>query len=171
MAGTTPTICGRRSPGRWAWSTRTSVFRRCASTGSPSSMPPTGPTRGGWTLCASCSALALHRATVPGASGVSTARDMARFYAAIAAGGALAGVRILRPETVARMLAVEVDGEIDQTFNVPVRRGLGLRARRADRSTTALARCNEHRAHLLARWLRLLRLLGRRRLCDWRWPS
>ena len=58
--------------------------------------------------------LALHRATVPGASGVSTARDMARFYAAIAAGGALDGARILRPETVARMLAVEVDGEIDR---------------------------------------------------------
>jgi CubicO group peptidase (beta-lactamase class C family) len=70
--------------------------------------------------------LALHRATVPGASGVSIARDMARFYAAIAAGGELDGTRILRPETVARMLAVEVDGEIDQTFNVPVRRGLGF---------------------------------------------
>jgi CubicO group peptidase (beta-lactamase class C family) len=70
--------------------------------------------------------LALHRATVPGASGVSTARDMARFYAAIAAGGALDGTRILRPETVAQMLAVEVDGDIDATFTVPVRRGLGF---------------------------------------------
>ena len=62
----------------------------------------------------------------PAASGVSTARDMARFYAAIAAGGALDGVRILRPETVERMLTVEVDGEIDRTFDVPVRRGLGF---------------------------------------------
>ena len=70
--------------------------------------------------------LALHRMVVPAASGVSTARDMARFYAAIAAGGALDGVRILRPETVARMLQVEVDGEIDRTFDVPVRRGLGF---------------------------------------------
>jgi CubicO group peptidase (beta-lactamase class C family) len=68
----------------------------------------------------------LHRMMVPGASGVSTARDMARFYAAIAAGGAIDGVRILRPETVERMLAIEVDGEIDQTFEVPVRRGLGF---------------------------------------------
>jgi CubicO group peptidase (beta-lactamase class C family) len=70
--------------------------------------------------------LTLHRTTVPGASGVSTARDMARFYAALAAGGALDGARILRPETVARMLRVEIDGDVDQTFNVPVRRGLGF---------------------------------------------
>jgi CubicO group peptidase (beta-lactamase class C family) len=69
---------------------------------------------------------ALHRMVVPGASGVSTARDMARFYAALATGGALDGVRILRPETVTQMLAVAVDGETDRTFDVPVRRGLGF---------------------------------------------
>jgi CubicO group peptidase (beta-lactamase class C family) len=63
---------------------------------------------------------------VPGASGVSTARDMARFYAALAVGGALHGERILQPETVSRMFAVEVNGEIDATFAVPVRRGLGF---------------------------------------------
>lgn len=68
----------------------------------------------------------MHRSVIPGASGVSTARDMARFYAAIAAGGALDGIRILRPETVDRMLSVAVDGDIDATFNVPVRRGLGF---------------------------------------------
>ncbi len=70
--------------------------------------------------------LALYRWTVPAASGVSTARDMARLYAALAAGGAIDGVRILQPETVERMLAVEVDGETDRTFDVPVRRGLGF---------------------------------------------
>jgi CubicO group peptidase (beta-lactamase class C family) len=69
---------------------------------------------------------ALHRMAVPGASGVSTARDMARFYAALAAGGASDGARILQSETVTRMLAVEVDGEIDHTFAAPVRRGLGF---------------------------------------------
>jgi CubicO group peptidase (beta-lactamase class C family) len=68
----------------------------------------------------------LHRMMVPGASGVSTARDMARFYAAIAAGGAIDGVRILRPETVERIIQIEVDGNRDRTFNVPVRRGLGF---------------------------------------------
>jgi CubicO group peptidase (beta-lactamase class C family) len=70
--------------------------------------------------------LPLHRMAIPGGSGVSTARDMTRFYGAIGAGGALDGVRILRPETVARMLAIEVDGQVDATFNVPVRRGLGF---------------------------------------------
>jgi len=68
----------------------------------------------------------LHRMMVPGASGVSTARDMARFYAAIAAGGTIDGARILQPETVERMLEVEVDGDTDRTFSVPVRRGLGF---------------------------------------------
>jgi CubicO group peptidase (beta-lactamase class C family) len=68
----------------------------------------------------------LHRTVIPGASGVSTARDMARFYAAIAAGGTIDCARILRPETVDRMLAIEVDGDTDATFDVPVRRGLGF---------------------------------------------
>jgi CubicO group peptidase (beta-lactamase class C family) len=68
----------------------------------------------------------IRRAVVPAATGFSTARDMARFYAALAAAGALDGARILRPETVERMLRVEVDGEIDRTFEVPVRRGLGF---------------------------------------------
>jgi CubicO group peptidase (beta-lactamase class C family) len=70
--------------------------------------------------------LGFHRLVVPGGSGVSTARDMARFYAAIAAGGALDGASILCPETVALLLQVEVDGAIDPTFDVPVRRGLGF---------------------------------------------
>src|SRR4051794_15934924 len=68
----------------------------------------------------------MHRLGVPGASGVSTARDMARFYAALAAGGALDGTRILRRETVDRLLAIEIDGDIDPTFNVPIRRSLGF---------------------------------------------
>lgn len=70
--------------------------------------------------------IALYRFVVPAASGVSTARDMARFYAAIAAGGGLHGARILQPQTVDRMLQVEIDGEIDHTFDVPIRRGLGF---------------------------------------------
>jgi CubicO group peptidase (beta-lactamase class C family) len=70
--------------------------------------------------------LRMHRMVIPGGSGVATARDMARFYAAIAAGGALDGARILRPETVDRMLTIEVEDETDPTFDVPVRRGLGF---------------------------------------------
>jgi CubicO group peptidase (beta-lactamase class C family) len=72
------------------------------------------------------SGLRMHRLVIPGGSGVSTARDMARFYAAIAAGGALDGGRVLRAETVERMLTIEVDDEMDPTFDVPVRRGLGF---------------------------------------------
>lgn len=68
----------------------------------------------------------LHRLPVPGASGVSTAVDMARFYGAIGAGGVLDGVRILRTETVERMLRIEVDGDVDRVAEVPVRRGLGV---------------------------------------------
>ncbi len=68
----------------------------------------------------------FHQMVIPAASGVSTARDMARFYAALAAGGALDGARILEEETVARMLHVEVDEETDATFDVTVRRSLGF---------------------------------------------
>jgi CubicO group peptidase (beta-lactamase class C family) len=60
------------------------------------------------------------------AFGVATARDMARFYAALAAGGALDGVRILQPQMVATALAIAVDGEWDRTLGGPVRRGLGF---------------------------------------------
>jgi CubicO group peptidase (beta-lactamase class C family) len=68
----------------------------------------------------------FHRMVVPGGSAVSTARDICRFYAAIAAGGTLDGMRIVRPETVDLMMNIEVDGETDPTFDVPVRRGLGF---------------------------------------------
>jgi CubicO group peptidase (beta-lactamase class C family) len=68
----------------------------------------------------------IYRAVVPGASIVSTASDMARFYAAVAAGGAIDGVRILRAETVDRMLQIEVESENDPSFDLTVRRGLGF---------------------------------------------
>lgn len=44
---------------------------------------------------------AMHRAEIPGAGGIAAARAMARFYGCLAMGGALDGVRILAPETVA----------------------------------------------------------------------
>lgn len=42
-------------------------------------------------------------ASLPAANGTFTARSLARVYAAIAGGGAVGGVRILRPETVEQM--------------------------------------------------------------------
>lgn len=71
-------------------------------------------------------ALPIFRMVVPGGSLVSTASDMARFYAAIAQGGTLDGVRILRADTVDRMLTVAVDNEIDPSFELPVRRSYGF---------------------------------------------
>jgi CubicO group peptidase (beta-lactamase class C family) len=66
-----------------------------------------------------------HRLPTP-VFGVSTARDMARFYAALAAGGQVGGVPCLSAETVARALAVVVDGEWDHALGGPVRRCLGF---------------------------------------------
>lgn len=68
----------------------------------------------------------VHQAVVPAGCGISTARDMARFYAALAVGGELDGVRVLGRETLARALQVEIDGDRDLTIDVPVRRGLGF---------------------------------------------
>ncbi len=67
----------------------------------------------------------VHRLPVP-VFGVSTAPDMARFYATLAAGGEMDGVPVLGTETVGYALAVVVDGEWDQTLGGPVRRCLGF---------------------------------------------
>jgi CubicO group peptidase (beta-lactamase class C family) len=67
----------------------------------------------------------VHRLPAP-VFGVSTAPDLARFYAALAAGGEMNGVRVLGAETVAGALAVAVDGEWDHALEGPVRRGLGF---------------------------------------------
>ncbi len=70
--------------------------------------------------------LPIYRMVVPGGSLVSTASDMARFYAAIGQGGMLDGQRILRADTVERMLTIAVDNEIDPSFDLPVRRSYGF---------------------------------------------
>jgi CubicO group peptidase (beta-lactamase class C family) len=68
----------------------------------------------------------IYRIVVPGASVVSNAAGMARFYAAIALGGDIDGVRLLQPETVERMLTMTVRDEIDPSFDLPVRRCFGF---------------------------------------------
>jgi CubicO group peptidase (beta-lactamase class C family) len=70
--------------------------------------------------------LPLYRDMIPGTGLVSTAADMARFYAAIAGGGALGGARVLRGETVERMLDIAVLDEVDPSFGVAVRRCYGF---------------------------------------------
>jgi CubicO group peptidase (beta-lactamase class C family) len=68
----------------------------------------------------------VHQAIVPAACGIATARDMARFYAMLAAGGSLDGVRIFAPETVERATAVTIDRAHDYALGQTVRRGLGF---------------------------------------------
>lgn len=82
----------------------------------------------------------IRRALVPAATGVGTARDMARFYACLANGGELDGTtagqrgernasdgtRILDPETVRTATSVQVEVERDGTLRVPRRYALGF---------------------------------------------
>ena len=68
----------------------------------------------------------LHRAVVPAATGMGTARDMARFYACLANGGELDGTRLLDAATVEAATSVQVEVERDATLNVPRRYALGF---------------------------------------------
>jgi CubicO group peptidase (beta-lactamase class C family) len=68
----------------------------------------------------------IRRAVVPAATGIGTARDMARFYACLVGGGELDGTRILDPETVETATSVQVEVEDDATLAVPRRYALGF---------------------------------------------
>jgi CubicO group peptidase (beta-lactamase class C family) len=67
----------------------------------------------------------VHQAVVPAGCGIATARDMARFYATLALGGAIDDARVIGRGTLDRALHVEVE-DTDRTLNSPVRRGLGF---------------------------------------------
>ncbi len=67
----------------------------------------------------------VHQAVVPAGSGISTARDMARFFAMLERGGTLDGVRILSPETVAEVTRLHLEGK-DLTVGTNIRRCLGM---------------------------------------------
>jgi CubicO group peptidase (beta-lactamase class C family) len=69
---------------------------------------------------------AVHRAVIPAANGIGTARDMARFYACIANGGELAGNRILNEETVETATQTHAETEFDGTLSRPARYALGF---------------------------------------------
>ncbi|MFB6171984.1 MAG: serine hydrolase domain-containing protein [Haloarculaceae archaeon] len=68
----------------------------------------------------------VRRAVVPAATGIGTARDLARFYACLANGGELDGARVLDPETVARATTPHAEVEHDGTLGGPRRYGLGF---------------------------------------------
>jgi len=65
------------------------------------------------------------RAEIPGANGHGSARDLARVYGALACGGAIDGVRVLTPESIARCAAEQSFGP-DLVLQVSTRVGLGF---------------------------------------------
>ena len=67
----------------------------------------------------------VHQAVQPSGGGITTARDLARFYAMMGNGGALHGAQILKPETVAEVTGLQIEG-IDYSLGQQMRRGLGL---------------------------------------------
>lgn len=68
----------------------------------------------------------VHAVQCGAATGISTTDDLTRFYTMLLRGGELDGVRIVRPETIARATAVVVDGRMDRTLQVPARWALGF---------------------------------------------
>lgn len=68
----------------------------------------------------------VHATEAGAATGITTTRDLTRFYTMLQRGGELDGVRLLRPETIARAVHPVVDGARDRTLDVPVRWALGF---------------------------------------------
>lgn len=68
----------------------------------------------------------IHRAVIPAANGIGTAREMARFYACMANGGELNGTRLLDAETVAKATRTHAETDSDGTLSRPARYGLGF---------------------------------------------
>jgi CubicO group peptidase (beta-lactamase class C family) len=69
---------------------------------------------------------AVHRAVVPGGGGISTARALAKMYAALALGGELDGVRVVQAQSLEQAIVpTNAAGEIDKTIGMPMRWGTG----------------------------------------------
>ena len=69
---------------------------------------------------------AVHRAVIPAANGIGTARDMARFYTCLANGGELDGTRLLEQSTVETATRTHAETDDDGTLSRPARYGLGF---------------------------------------------
>jgi len=69
---------------------------------------------------------AIQRAVIPAANGISTARNMARFYACLANGGSLDGTQLLEAETVDEATTTHAETDDDGTLSRPARYGLGV---------------------------------------------
>ncbi|MDS0260556.1 beta-lactamase family protein [Haloarcula sp. S1CR25-12] len=68
----------------------------------------------------------IHRAVIPAANGIGTARNLARFYACMANGGELDGTRLLESDTVEKATTTHAETDSDGTLSRPARYGLGF---------------------------------------------
>jgi CubicO group peptidase (beta-lactamase class C family) len=79
---------------------------------------------------------AWRRAGVPGGGGYATARGMAALYQMMLNGGALNGVRLLSPRTLAYAIRNHTGDRVDEYMGMPMHRGIGPHLR----GTTATIR-------------------------------
>ena len=68
----------------------------------------------------------IHQAVLPAGGGIATARALGRVYAALALGGELDGVRLVRKESLDHATTpTNRSGEVDETITLPMRWGTG----------------------------------------------
>ncbi|HEX6031463.1 MAG TPA: serine hydrolase, partial [Tepidiformaceae bacterium] len=80
-------------------------------------MPPTNPLN--------YNDRAVRRACLPSANGHFSARALAKMYGALANGGEIDGVRLVSPERVAKMSAIQVDTP-DRVIMMPLPKSIGF---------------------------------------------
>jgi CubicO group peptidase (beta-lactamase class C family) len=76
----------------------------------------------------------VRRASIPGGGGIMNARAVARHYAMLAGSGALDGMRLLSPERIGTISALQTDA-VDQVVGVPLRKALGYQLADDPRAT------------------------------------
>jgi CubicO group peptidase (beta-lactamase class C family) len=69
--------------------------------------------------------MAVRKACIPSANGHFTARSLAKMYGALANGGEIDGVRLVSPERIALMSAVQVDTP-DRVLFMPIPKSIGF---------------------------------------------
>jgi CubicO group peptidase (beta-lactamase class C family) len=63
---------------------------------------------------------------MPAANGVSTGRELSRFFELLRCGGELDGVRVLEPRTIGRAITEQSYRQVDLTLAAPLRHSLGF---------------------------------------------
>lgn len=94
-------------------------FDRCASPGEGLGIPAADS-------AATFNDENLLRAVIPAANGISTARDMAKFYGCLANGGSLDGAELLSGDTLDHATEIHAETDSDGTLSRPAQYGLGF---------------------------------------------